>query len=136
MTGKRREGVLYEDKVQAHFTSLFGKAYIPSPWFTFWSAAETKARFCQPDGLLFDPLGKTIWIVEAKLKHTSDAWWQLRYLYTPVIAAIFSPQIWEIRVCEVVRWYDPAVTFPERVALVPQILAVQPNEFGVHIWKP
>lgn len=135
MTGKRRQGVLYEDAVQGYLSDQFGEWYIDGPWFIFWTSEEDRPRYCQPDGLLFDPVGRTIWIIEAKLKHTTDAWWQLRHLYTPVIAAVFPPQIWDIRVCEVVRWYDPAVPFPEKVALVPQVLATQPGQFGVHIWK-
>lgn len=136
MTGKRRQGVLYEDALQEHLSAEYGEWYIPSPWFIFWSADSMRPRYCQPDGLLFDPLDKAIWIVEAKLKHTTDAWWQLRHLYTPVIAAIFPPSVWKIRVCEVVRWYDPAVSFPEKVALVPQIVGIQGPDFGVHIWVP
>lgn len=136
MTGKRREGVLYEDAVQEHLGGLFADCYVPGPWFIFWNSSEQRPRYCQPDGLLFDPLARTIWIIEAKLKHTTDAWWQLRHLYAPVVAAVFPPQVWDIRVCEVVRWYDPAVTFPEKVALVPQVIATQQNDFGVHIWKP
>ncbi len=135
MTGKRREGCRYEDSVQEHLSGLFGECYLASPWFIFWSAQEDRSRVCQPDGLLFDPMQKIIWICEIKLKHTTDAWWQLRHLYAPVVSAVFSPQVWDIRVCEIVRWYDSAISFPEKVALAPQVIAVQSNDFGVHIWK-
>lgn len=135
-TGKRREGLRYEEAVEGYLEELYGEWYIPGPWFRFASNTSDRVRWCQPDGLVFDPVARTILIIESKLKHTTDAWWQLRHLYPQVLAALFPPSVWEIRVCEVVRWYDPAITFPERVALVPQPLAVGANEFGVHIWSP
>lgn len=95
-----------------------------------------KPRWCQPDGLLFLPYIGQITIVECKLQHTSDAYWQLRWLYLPVIAKAFPATEWNYGVCEVVKWYDPAVHFPERVKLRKDVRSTKPNEFGVHIWKP
>lgn len=114
----------------------FGELYVRGPWLQFQSADAESPRFCQPDHLVFDPVDRAIYIIESKLKHTPEAWWQLRHLYTPVLAGLFPPQLWKFRVVEIVRWYDPAITFPERVTLIPHVLAVGAGEFGVHIWKP
>lgn len=136
MTGKRREGTKYESKVQDMLTHTYGDFYVDGPWFRFWSTSNDRVRYCQPDGLLFDLHGRSITIIEVKLKHTTEAWWQLRHLYVPVIAALFPPTVWTLKVCEIVRWYDPATVYPERVALVPNVLAVGDKDFGVHIWRP
>ena len=110
--------------------------YVPSPWFTFGELGNSRPRWCQPDGLLFQVADLLITIVEVKLQHTPDAWWQTKQLYLPVLARAFPPNLWEYNICEVVKWYDPAIVFPEahRLAASPLILA--PGQFGVHILKP
>jgi hypothetical protein len=85
--------------------------------------------------LVLPNIGKII-VVEMKLQHTAEAWWQLRYLYLPVLTKAFPPSLWKFAVCEVTKWYDPATVFPERVKLKAEVLDTAPDEFGVHIWKP
>ena len=126
----------YERKVHEHYEGLFGAAYAASPWFIFKELGVDRPRWCQPDGLFFDPWRGTLTVVECKLQHTADAWWQLRWLYLPVLSAAFPPNLWSFRLLEVVKWYDPAVKFPERVKLRADIRDAREGEFGVHIWKP
>ena len=109
--------------------------YVASPWFLFKEAGRETPRWCQPDGLLFLPYSGQIIIVECKLKHTSDAWWQLKMLYLPVIAKAFPEHLWKYGLCEVVRWYDPDVFFPEAIRLIPDVAKVGPKDFGVHICR-
>ena len=136
-TGRRRQGMLYEKKGHGHLTDLYGERYVPSPWLRFTDTISDRARWCQPDGLLIEPERGVITLVEFKYQHTSDAWWQLRQLYEPVVGFLFPHDRWELRVCEVVKWYDPATLFPERVRMIPEIHSLQSSkEFGVHIWKP
>jgi len=73
--------------------------------------------------------------VEVKYQHTPNAWVQLVRLYLPVLESAFGP-LFRYATCEVVKWYDPAVVFPQRVTMTPDLLNVRPGEFGVHIWKP
>lgn len=135
-TGRRAEGVRYERKIHEVFEQRLGAGYIVNPWFRFLEVGVEKPRWCQPDALLFDFTAGKITIVECKLQHTSDAWWQLRWLYLPVISKAFPGDLWKFSIIEVVKWYDPAVIFPERVKMRANVLDAQPGEFGVHICKP
>lgn len=132
-TGRRLEGIRYEKKVHAYLELLHGDFYIPSPWLRFFS--DGKWRWCQPDGLLFDFQRGVITIVEVKYQHTSDAWWQVRELYAPVLRAIFPERLWAFEACEVVKWYDPETKFPERTVLA-QDVGMKHPAFKIHIYHP
>jgi hypothetical protein len=134
--GLVKKGIEYEQALNRFLLERFESLYVPSPWFKFQELGSQKVRWCQPDGLLFLPLMSRIVIVEAKLKHTSDAWWQVRHLYLPVIAHMFPPDSWSYSVVEVVQWYDRDTPFPEKVTLCHDVLVAEPGEFGVHIWQP
>lgn len=124
----------YESRVHEHLRSLYGQAYIPSPWFVYRDAHETRVRYCQPDGLLFDQRLSRLVIVEVKLRHTERAWWQLRHKYGPVLRAIYP---WmDIAYCEVVQWFDVQIPFPEEVELRPAVRMSRPDSIQVTIWKP
>ena len=131
-TGARRLGQKYESRAQAHFQSQYGERYLANPWIKYQN--ETGLRWCQPDGLLFDIVNGRIVIVEIKYNHTSDAWWQLRHLYVPIVQVLFSD--FEIRICEVCKWYDCAVVFPESITLMRAIEYAQADVYNLHIWRP
>src|SRR5687768_9796590 len=121
-TGRRAEGVRYEKKVQSHLLYEYPETYVPSPWIRFREEESSKPRWCQPDGIIVDPHRGIVTCCEIKYSHTSDAWFQTRKLYIPVLEHIFASTLWSIQVCEIVKWYDPAVFFPEPVEL-----AFEPN---------
>ena len=124
----------YERRVHDHMRSLYGGAYIPAPWFQYQDAGESRVRYCQPDGLLFDRRLQRVVIVEVKLRHTDKAWWQLRHKYGPVVSHVYP---WmEIAYCEVVQWFDVSIPFPELVELRPAVRMARPDEIQVTIWKP
>lgn len=130
----RRKGVKYEERAQEYLADLYGDAYVPSPWFQYQNADEDKARYCQPDGLLFESRLQKVVIVEVKLRHTSKAWWQLRRKYGPLLHQVFP---WmEVAYVELVQWYDVDTAFPEAVHLRPRISQARSNEIQVTIWKP
>lgn len=132
-TGRRAQGVRYEKLVQEYLLFRYPQTYLPSPWIRFRNADGV--RWCQPDGLLFLPLEGRIIIIEVKYQHTPDAWWQTKCLYMPVIEKIFPRPLWELDVVEVVKWFDPAIAFPERVVLANEV-TMRHKDFKVHIWKP
>lgn len=132
-TGRRLEGVRYEKKVQAYLQEFHGNHYIPSPWLRFFTGGAW--RWCQPDGILLDPARGRLTIVEVKYQHTSDAWWQVRQLYEPVLRVMFPESLWAYSACEVVKWYDPAVLFPEKTVLAQDVGMTHPA-FKIHIWRP
>ncbi len=113
MTGSQIAGLAHEKKGHKFFQSSFGPEgeYIKSPWIWFHVDGVKKQRWCQPDGLLLREDLHLITIIEFKLKHTTDAWWQLRKLYEPVIEKIYPG--WDIRVLEVVKHPDPDQVMPE-----------------------
>lgn len=129
--GARGEGLRYEAKVQSAFLDHYGNRYLQSPWLAFWD--NNGYRMCQPDGLLFDFFRGRLTIIEIKLRHTSDAYYQLRQLYEPVIRILFPSSLWDIRCCEVVKWYDPAIAFPGQVQLRENPEDTDPSTIGIHI---
>jgi len=132
--GRRAEGIRYESKGQAHFLATYPDTYVASPWFRFWPPGAKRWVWCQPDGLLIDIRRGVITVVEFKLKHTSDAWWQVRHLYQPVVRACVGVG-WEFSAVEVVRWFDPDVAFPEPIRKAPEPGSLDTDVFGVHIWS-
>lgn len=136
VTGARAAGMRYERKVQRYLFDIYPHHYIASPWITFEKTKGAKRIWCQPDGLLIDIRFGLITVVEIKLRHTSDAWWQTRQLYLPVVQRLFGTLMWEYNILEIVRWYDADTLFPERYKLCPEIGVLAIDKFGVHIWKP
>lgn len=128
--------MLYEKKGHEYLLGEYEEKYLPSPWIRFTDTISDRTRWCQPDGLLIELERGVITLVEFKYQHTSDAWWQLRQLYEPVVKYLFPGEEWKFHVCEVVKWYDPATVFPERISMAPAIHSLRDNDFGVHIWKP
>lgn len=128
-TGTRAEGVRFERKMQDSFLARFPD-YVPGFWIKFIS--EGKIRWCQPDGVHFNLMQGVITVVEFKLQHTSDAWWQTKLLYAPVLQKLFPEQLWQFEFLEVVRWYNPDVKFPEPVRLVRDPFQRE-SAFKIHI---
>lgn len=132
--GAKGRGIRYEEKVQKYLLNDFAPLYVPSPWLHFRERGSETFRWCQPDGLLIDLRRGVIVIVEIKYNHTADAWWQLNHLYRPVLSALFPPTLWRLEVCEIVKWYDPAVVFPEPCRLVNNPMK-DVDSFRVHIFN-
>jgi hypothetical protein len=140
LTGSRRAGILYERRVHGYLKRQFNATglspvfYAPGKWIRFRTSdpRESTFRYAQPDGLLFDLPRSQITIIEAKLSHTQNAWWGLRRLYEPLIRFLFGPS-WGYAVCEVTRYYDPAVRWPEKLNMVRDPSYLRRNEFGVMI---
>jgi len=93
---------------------------------------------CQPDALLLFKSGAVL-IVEVKLTHTANAWWQLRKLYEPVVKALtnHSHPVYVVEIC---KSGDPLISFPEKVKMHSQgsledVKAFWTNEFNLVIMK-
>lgn len=115
--------------------SLYPKRFIPGPWLMYAVPGRAQVQWCQPDGLLYSPRRGIVYILEIKLKHTDGAWWQLHELYAPVIERIHPRNLWEIRLVEIVKWYDPSTYFPGRHYLRRRPHLTAKGEVGVVIWK-
>jgi hypothetical protein len=134
-TGVRKLGKAYERKVLKWLAAEVAAAipdgtFYPSPWLTFQGLGGD--RLCQPDAFLLTKRGGVVF--EVKLRHSQMAYWQLRHLYSPVLAAIF-PEI-PIGICEVTKWFDPATPWPEPVKLLENPFdAIGTTSFGVFTWR-
>lgn len=136
-TGARAEGIRYERRVHEAFSLLFppvpgSPLYFSGQWIRFVDSG--RMHWAQPDGLLVDFERGLITILEIKLRHTQSAWFSLRQLYEPLIRYLFGPR-WRYAVCEIVRWFEPRIPWPEPMQLTPSIAMLGANEFGVHIWN-
>lgn len=137
MRGKPREGIRYEHKVHEEFTRRYRDSYIPSIWLEYELPNDVYLHRCQPDGLIINLNTGIITVIEVKLKHTGQAYYQLLNLYLPVLACIFPQKMWKLVPCEVVKWFDPITPFPTQVQLCPNpALATAADRFHVHIWHP
>lgn len=135
-TEVRKAGRRYEDKVQEMLLKRYPDSYVASPWLCFKDRTrKAHHSWCQPDGWLIDLQRGLITIMEVKLSHTSDAWWQIRHLYEPVTRALFGSE-WRYAACEVTRFCDPNVRFPEDITLTPDPAMLWDGAFGVHVWRP
>jgi hypothetical protein len=129
-----KRGLRYESKVFDALEALYGHQFMPNPWL--WFDTPSGMRRCQPDGLIF--LRDRVAIVEVKLTHVPDAWWQLRRLYEPVVKRIFPSR--RLTLIEVCRYFDPFVMMPEHIGMLqslPEIATEERSEpIKGLIWKP
>ena len=135
-TAAKLNGLRYEWTVEDYLIDLSHaldcRALIqPTIKFTDFGSV----RICRPDAIL-ELNGKTV-VVEIKIQHMPEAWWQLRKLYQPVLESMNA--FGKIYCLEIVKSYDAAMPFPEPVELIDSIISYmrQPTEkFAVHVWKP
>jgi hypothetical protein len=135
-TGARAQGHRYEKHVHATLLERYPDRYIEGPWIGYSGDGRAGINFCQPDGLYIDIERGLVVIVEAKLKHGRKAWEQLNTLYYPCVQHIF--QDFEVRLVEVVKWFDPALFCQQRTALCSTIHEVAPmraKTYNVHILR-
>jgi hypothetical protein len=130
-SGRRRLGIIYEDRVHEHLGEKY-PGYLPSPWFAFVDA-EGWWKWCQPDALLIDPWQGQVTIIEVKYQHVFAAYEQLFGLYLPVVEAMFGG-LYRLSCCEVVKWYEPTVITPKPVHLCADPQRAKVSQFNVHIW--
>lgn len=130
-TARQKLGVRYERKVHRSLEERYGANYIPSQWWIYRTGE--KLHYCQTDGILLRDSDRVLLLVECKYSHTSAAFWQLENLYVPVLKAFLQYSDWRVATCEVVKWFDPAVTNPRRVVLRSSLEDVKTGEYAVHI---
>lgn len=129
-TEARRAGIRYEKKVLKALGKEFGSRLTASPTIHFFD--EGGMRRIIPDALLYlGPLDLAI--LEIKISHRSDTWFQANELYRPVVRLLTRPEV-RLHVIEVCKSYDPDVVFPWPHDVIMD-LKVPPSGFGVFPWK-
>jgi hypothetical protein len=134
--GAKAAGMRFERHVHAALLGRYPEQYLPSPWIGYRKEHQSRLSFCQPDGLYIDIGEGLIVIVEVKLKHGRRAWEQLNELYLPCVSQIFHD--FEIRLIEVVKWFDPNAFRDQKTALCESIHTCSPRRakmFNVHILR-
>lgn len=134
LRGSRGRGVAYERKVLDELRTRYPGALVASPWFRYREQGSSEWHWCQPDALLVDAVERLVILVEVKLSHTVQAYWQTKLLYEPVLRWLFIPGAWSLATLEITRWYDPSVPFPFRPVMTPEPTQAPPDMFSVWIW--
>lgn len=141
VTGAKRQGINYEKRAQEYIETTLDKnehnkkrlEYLRSPWLIFKTLASgDRLQYCQPDGVLLHRDALRGLIIEIKLQHTTEAYYQTRHLYQPVLEKIFPG--FSFSILEVVKWLDPHIKFPEPFVYAETLLHFG-HKFGVHIYN-
>lgn len=140
--GAKGAGLRYEEKAQTTIRDSFrreGIEYLPSPWFKYRRCSSPhRENFAQPDGIAPCPRRGVIFLVEIKIKHTVDSYFQLLDRYVPLLDAFFNrpERLWRIAPIEVCRWYDPHVAYPCEVKMLEFLHLAEPRDLSVHVCRP
>jgi hypothetical protein len=128
-------GLRYERKVLVHLLETLDKNVIFQPAFRFRSAGTAFDQFAIPDALYLSP-SNVLTIFEIKLRHTADAWYQLKRLYLPIIQKAY-PAIDRINLVEICANYDNSIKLPS-TTIVDDLAAWTAEarpQFGVYLWS-
>lgn len=131
MSASRKNGVRYESRVQVELYMMFPD-YNTNPVFEFRD--DSGFRRCIPDGLLL--YNDSAIIFEIKIQHMPEAWWQLKRLYEPVVAARFPGR--RVRSIEIVKSYDPSMPFPCHCPVIDDLrdwVYTGKGDFAVYVCK-
>jgi hypothetical protein len=138
--GAKGLGLRYEGKALGELEAQCDRSpralgFIASPWFRYRTVAHPLGWFfAQPDALVLAPNEKLIYIVEIKLRHTPEAYFQLFDKYLPMMECFFGSP-WKFAMVEVCQWFDPHTAMPAKVNLQRDFLDSRPNEFSAHRMK-
>lgn len=141
-TEARKAGLRYEGTVIEYLEDLAKhskRGFCEQPALRFRD--DNGWRIVVPDALLISDVD--IILVEIKIQHMPEAWWQLRRLYEPVV---LNRYLRPVRVLEIVKSFDASMPFPEPVEQISaenmplfclsQIARGVVPKFAVHVWKP
>lgn len=112
-----KRGLRFEAKVLRGLEKTYGvKHFIPHLTFVFEEEMGADCRPGQrgtaiPDGLLFSSDFRQVLLLEIKLRHSGDAWYQTNRFYRPIVQKAFGNLV-EVIPVEIVHLYDPRVKLP------------------------
>jgi hypothetical protein len=128
-SGSQKAGLRYEKAAAKYLKETFANTLIGRA-VHFRDALGS--RVCVPDAIIHCP--QFVIVVEIKLQHMPEAWWQLRKLYEPVLKHIYGSRV--VACVEMVKHYDSGMPFPEAVNVIDDLHDVNPDKFGVFRWTP
>lgn len=117
-----RRGLRFEAKVLHVFSALLGNRFTSQLPFFFQEEMGGDFKRGQRgkiilDGLVISPDRAQVGIVEVKLRHSGEAWYQTNEFYKPIVQKAFGQAV-EVRTIEVVHLYDPRVRLPQEKAIL------------------
>lgn len=140
-SGAKGAGLRYEERAQKLIEASLAREnliYVPSPWFKYRRhSAPDRENFAQPDGICPDVSRGIIYLIEIKIKHTIDSYFQLLDRYVPLLERYFNypEKLWKIAPIEVVRWYDPAIAYPCQVTMIQELHRAEPKDLSVYVCR-
>jgi len=128
----KRIGLRYEQIAQRALKQF--PEYVPSPAFMVTDAAGS--RLIIPDGV-FELQGVSV-VVEIKIRHMPEAYWQLEHLYAPPLRWLSGPRH-HVFTLEIVKSFDPAMPCPAPPQIhtsLSDFFAKPLDGFNVFVWAP
>jgi hypothetical protein len=132
LSAAQRLGLAFEKKAIVHLNWELSDEVFAHPTFRFNNGTPLD-QYAIPDALWV--AGKTLTIFEIKLRHTADAYYQLKDLYAPIIAKAYPG--FAINLVEICRHYDRTIKLPGKVTFVDNLKAhceIPREGFGIYLW--
>jgi len=132
--GPKRAGLIYQTAASEHLLSLFPSNSTFGQWFRYRLKDAPRDYYCQIDAHLVDYDKKKIVVIEIKLRHCVDAYYQLFELYLPILRKYYGEEF-TYSCVELVSSFDKNAVMPQTPRLCKNIADSHPKDFSVHIWS-
>lgn len=128
----QKAGLRYEKRALVHLALELDERLTSHPAFKF-NQGKRLDEFAIPDAIYFGE--EVLTIFEIKIRHTADAWYQLKRLYLPVVQRAYPEKI--INLCEVYRSFDSSVVLPNAVQVddLKAFCSKPHSGFGMYFWS-
>jgi len=135
-------GLRFEKQVLDSLAKRFTDRLVTGVPLSFQESPSKNGFYNQPstaipDGLLLSEDRRILLIIELKLRHSTDAWFQLNRFYLPILRRAIGTSL-VLRTLEICRYYDPGVRLPEEKKLLLGVEEAFRLERGIHpvlIWE-
>ena len=131
-------GLRFEAKVFKELSALYPGRFAPHLPLSFQedhTNLYSRPGFAIPDGLLLSSDLKSILCIEIKLRHTTDAWFQLNRFYLPILRRVVNRSMLCLPL-EICMHYDPGVKLPEKKRVIDQLEdAFMPGAYPVLLMR-
>lgn len=125
----QRAGLAYQKKIERFLAPRRPSDWTvyPSLWFVYCDDRPGR-NYCSPDFIL-DCGADLLVVVEAKIRWTADAYYQLEQLYLPVLR-VARPRATLVPLC-ITKSFDPAIKVPMEVRFVSDVFEASPGKFNL-----
>lgn len=132
-TAAQAAGIRYEKLALSHLVELV--PLVPHPAFKFFASGFD--QYAIPDAIVVDAAERILTIIEIKIRHTSDACFQLNNLYKPIVQKAFPHML--VNLLEVCKSFDAEVSLPQHFKLVQDPVhftkSYQSGVLGIYVYS-